>query len=210
VTTTKHDASHRFWDLLEQFKGQVDVRTDDPNWTNPYEIVRLALSHSVFPGSPLDDAIAIAFVRSGLNVRDPLHWKLLLGLFCLAHFAEWPKPAAHKLWTSARLQELDEHIAAIESRHPDFSDVAVARTLKEGKPYSKTYGQYSINYIRELIRDAKSSKREFEELLHKHLRSTRPYYESAGIEWTCELEAKLTQSFLDTARQVSGLTWKPS
>jgi hypothetical protein len=204
VTTKKHDASTRFWYLLEGYKSSGS-KTDDPDWTNPIEVIlRPSLSCSVFPGNPLDDAIAIAFAKTGLNVRDPFHWKALLGLFCLAHFAEWPKLAAQKRWTAARLEQLDKDTAEIWTRHPDFSDEAVARILKEKKSYGESYGQYAISSIRERIRDARKFKQEREELLKKHLTFTRRLYETLGVEWTSELEAEVTHSLKETARKVSG------
>jgi hypothetical protein len=204
VTAKKHDASTRFWYLLERCKS-LGIKTDDPDWTNPLDVIlRPLLSCSVLPGNPLDDAIAIAFAKTGLNVRDPSHWKALLGLFCLAHFSEWPKPAAHKRWTAARLEQLDKDTAEIWARRPDFSDKAVARILKEKKSYEETYGQYSISYIRERIRDARKSKQEREELLKKHLTYMRRIYETLQVEWTSELEAEVTHSFKETARKVSG------
>ena len=59
-----------------------DAQLDDPI----AEICRLQLSCSLVPGNPFDDAIALGFAKTGFDVRDPLQWKLLLSLFCIAHF----------------------------------------------------------------------------------------------------------------------------
>src|SRR5467141_3907759 len=68
VTAKKHDASTRFWHLLERYKS-LGAKAHDPDWTNPIEVIhRPSLSCTVLPGNPLDDAIAIAFAKTGLNV----------------------------------------------------------------------------------------------------------------------------------------------
>jgi len=122
----------------------------------------------------------------------------------LAHFGEWPKPAAHKLWTSARLEKLYEHVAEIRSRRPGLRDEAIARILKESKQYRGTYGQYSKKYIGERIRDARNSKDGFEDTLKKHLIFTRGLCEAIGLQWTSELESERSHSFKETARRISG------
>jgi hypothetical protein len=205
VTLKKDTPSRRFWDLLEEFKRHVDVKGDDPDWTNPAELFRLALSFSVLPDIPGDNAIAIAFAKSGLNVRNPFHWKLLLTLFCLAHFDKWPKRAAPKLWTHARLDALYKSVTEIESHHPQslarLSDGAIAKILRKNR--KEIYGQFTIDYLRERIRDARKAKKGFDELLRTHLKSMRLVYESASLNWTDEIEAKITASFTRTARKMS-------
>jgi hypothetical protein len=205
VTVKKDTPSRRFWDLLEEFKRHVDVKGDDTDWTNPAEMLKLALSFSVHPGNPGDDAIATAFAKSGLNVRNPLHWKLLLTLFCLAHFGEWPKRAAERLWTSARLEKLYKHVVQIESRRSQslapLGNTAIADILKKTK--KDTYGDFTIEYLRERIRDARQSRKEFDDLLQRHLKTMRVVYEGVGVKWTSEVEAKITNSFARTARKMS-------
>jgi len=203
VTARKHDASTRFWNLVQKYK-LVAPKSDDPQWNDPVNVsLRLPLSCSVAPGNPLDDAIALAFAKTGFDVRDPLQWKILLGLFCIAHLGDWKKPAAHKVWTTARLEQLNCDAAEIRSRHPEFRDEAVARNLRNATPYRVKYGRYSITYLRERLADARNSKQESENLLNANLASVRGLYKSFGIEWTSEIEAQARQSFTQAARKAS-------
>jgi len=183
VTARKHDASTRFWNLVQKYES-VAPDTGDPDWNDPSSVLlRLPLSCSIVPGNPLDDAIALAFAKTAFDVRDPLQWKILLGLFCIAHFGSWQKPAAHKVWTPALLEKLDNDAAEIWSRHPDFSDEAVARALKGAEPYRDAYGGYSVSYLRERLTDARKSKQESEKLLNTLLALTRNLYAICGAEW---------------------------
>jgi hypothetical protein len=205
MTARKHDASTRFWDLVKKYKS-LATEEEDPKWNNPFEVfLRPALSVSVQPGNILDDAIALAFAKTGFSVRNPTNWKLLLGLFCVAHFAAWPKSAAPKLWTKTRLRQLDQDAAEIWSRHADFSDEAVARNLKTTKLYRTRYGRYSIATIRERLAEARQFKREAERLLNSHLDVVRRLYASVGFEWTSAIEAEITRSFTETERKMSAL-----
>jgi hypothetical protein len=196
MTGKKHDLSSRFWSLLERAKPHLPpVRDFDPR--SPDEITRLALGYTIFPGNPMDDAIAVAFAKMGLNVRAPEHWKLVVGIFSAALVGEWPKLAAAKFWTPARLQQLQTHASEIRSRNRSIlSDKAVARILKTSQPFRDIYGQYAQATIEERIGEAKNWNRDLDELVQSHLTSIRQYYESVGLEWTDELKSKLTESYL--------------
>jgi hypothetical protein len=199
VTAKKHTQASLFWTLLEGLKKLIDLNASGLELDNPTNRhLALALSHSIFPGNVLDDAIALAFARTGLDARNPVHWKLLLGLFCAAHFGARSKLAAPKVWTPERLAKLYKDVDEVRSRRARLSDVAVARILKKNEPYSETYGQFTIDYIRERIGDAKSSRREFEETLKTYLASLRALRASFDLEWTSEIEAKYASSFIET------------
>ena len=204
---TNDTTSLRFETLLQGFKSHVDVKDDYHSLADPMLLLRMAASLTVFPGNPLDDAIAIGFAKSGLNVRDPVHWKLLLALFCIAHFGEWPKIGAPKYWIRARFEELNTHVTEIRSHHPPgFSDTAVANVLKRKRPYKETYGRFSIDYLREQIAAAKKSELEFNKLVQTHLKSMRLMHENVGVEWTNEVESREMNSFIETYRKVRGLS----
>jgi hypothetical protein len=201
---TNDATSLRFWKLLEEIKPGIDsAGVYKPDFTDPTQLFGIALNLTLIPGDPRDDAIALAFAKTGLNVNDPFHWKLLLTLFCVAHFADWPKVAAPKLWTRARLEQLHKHVTEIRIRHPGLSDAAIAKILRKNRSYRETYGQHSIDYIRERIRDAKKSELEFEELVQKHVKAVQLRYESVGVKWTSELESKTKSSFIEFARKKS-------
>jgi hypothetical protein len=203
MTSKKHDASSQFWALVAQFKGRDMIKSGDVNSSAPHEVYALrTFSQTLIPGNPIDDAIAIMFAKTGFDVRNPTHWKFLMGLLSIVHCAEWPKVAAPKLWTWARFHKLHEHIEEIQSRHPDFGDQALARALIKSKPYQATYGKYKTTYICERIRDARKWKRDFDSSLQNYLESTRRSYETVGIAWTTELEAERTHSFIDSAHLV--------
>ncbi|MGO9681102.1 MAG: hypothetical protein ACLPTZ_00555 [Beijerinckiaceae bacterium] len=118
-------------------------------------------------------------------------------------FGIWPKVAAPKRWTPAKLDELAQDAADIRSRHPDFSDEAIAKSLSGVNPYRNKYGDFSIAYLRERLADARNSQKDFEQLLEGHLIAVRRLYASFRIDWTSETEAKVTQSFKETARKFS-------
>ncbi len=201
---TNDATSRRFWKLVEEMKPGIDsAGAYKPDFTDPTWLFAMVINLTVIPGDPRDDAIALAFAETGLNVNDPFHWKLLLSLFCLAHFADWPKPAAPKLWTRSRLEQLHKDVTQIKVRHPEFTDVAIAKTLTKNKPYRETYGQHSIDHIRERIRDAKKSELAFEKVVQKYVKAVQLRYESLGVKWTTELESKTKNSFIEFARKKS-------
>jgi hypothetical protein len=201
MTARKHDASTRFWELLQQLRSIIP-KSDDPEFKDLFENAPwLSFSCSAIPGTPLDDAIILAFAKTDLNIRDPLEWKLLLGLFCIAHFGVYKKRAAPKQWTAARLHQLDFDAAEIKSRHPDFGDEAIANILKKTK--IDVYGKYTISSIRERVAQARKSKEAFEKLLADHLIATRRLHTFFGKNWTSEIEAKVKKSFIETDRKIS-------
>jgi hypothetical protein len=206
VTAKKHDPSTRFQELLRRYKTLIP-KSEDADLQDPLvRNLRLPLSFSVLPGNLLDDAISMAFSKTDLNIRDPLQWKLLLALFSMAHFATWPpKKGPTKRWTSARLRQLDEHAQEIRSRHPKFSDKAVASVLVGKNPYRDVYGEYSIPSIVERLAEAKTMKRELEALLKAHLTAVRRLFIHFEVEWTSDTEAAVRQSFLDRDREVSAV-----
>jgi hypothetical protein len=204
MTAKKHDASTRFRDLVKKYRRLAPAPPEDPEWKDPMSILhRLPLSCAVLPGNPLDDAIAVAFTETGFDVNEPLQWKLLLGLFCIAHFGEWKKLAAPKIWTAVLLEQLNHDAAEVRSRLPDLSDEAIAKSRKYTERYRNTYGKYSINYLRERLADARKSHQESEKLLNTHLTSVRRLFAFMGREWTSENEAQAVRSFKSAARKVS-------
>jgi hypothetical protein len=202
---TNDATSLRFWKLLEGMKPAIDLAgVYKPDSTDPTQILlATALNLTLIPGDPRDDAIALAFAKTGLNPNDPSHWKLLLALFSLAHFADWQKLAAPKLWTRSRLEQLHKHVAQIEARRPGLSDVAIAKILRKNSPYRETYGQYSIDYIRERIRNAKESEVALEKLAQEYVKVVQLRYESVGVKWTSELGSETKNSFIEFARNKS-------
>jgi hypothetical protein len=166
----------------------------------------MELALTLFPGNPLDDAIARGLDLTGLDSRNPSHWKLLLAVFCIAHFGEWKKHAAPKEWTRERLKKLLADTAEIESSRPPslpkLSDTALSKILSSNAPYSSTYGSFEIDSLRERIREARKYKEAFAAMLEKHLKSVQFLYEAAGLDWTPEVIAQVSMSFTKNASEM--------
>jgi hypothetical protein len=190
VTKKIYDVSTRFGELVRQYKANVQNRGES-EFKDPTELfLRASACCPIIPGSPLDDAIAVAFEKTGFNRHDPLEWKLLLGLFCLAHYAQWPKRSAPKQWTLERLDQLDQHAAEVRARRGNLSDTAVAIALTKSAQHRSLYGKYSASLIRERLGEARTAKHDFETLMQNHVAATRRLYALFGKEWTNETETE--------------------
>ena len=202
MTKRKYDVSTRFNELVRQYKANVQNQSESELKDPIHLLLRASASLTLIPGSPLDNAIAVAFDKTGFNRRDPLEWKLLLGLFCLAHFAEWPKRSAPKQWTLERLDQLDQHAAEVRARRGNLTDTAVAIALTKSTQHRSLYGKYSPNLIRERLAEAQTAKQDFEKLMQDHVAATRRLYGLFGKEWTNETETKVRRSFIDRSKRL--------
>ena len=196
----KDDSSERFWHLLAETKAFIPQKA--AAFEGELRILAADFALQLFVGNPLDDAIAIGFERTGLDPRDPMQWKTLLGLFCLAHFGETPKVAAPRTWDIARLQRLLTDADEIRKRHPALSDTAIATALKTKEIFKDVYGGFSVDTIRERIREAKKSREQFETLRKKHLEIIERVYHRVGLTWTPALARKHSASFDEMRRRV--------
>jgi hypothetical protein len=85
-----------------QFGRQTKL--SDLDWTSPDNFY-------------LMDYIKEAFADTGLDVRVPWHWRLLLHLFARAHYLK-TKP---RKWTGTSYFRLLQAEAAIRAKYPDLS-----------------------------------------------------------------------------------------
>jgi hypothetical protein len=196
MTKKKHDASTRFNYLVRKYKSMHTLNASELK--DPEQVfLRSLASCSIIPGSPFDDAITVAFQKTQFNIHDPLQWKLLLGLFSIAHYGGWPKLAAVKQWTSARLHLLAQHAAEIRALNRGLSDKSVAHNLRTSPKYKKLYGNYSINLLRERLAEAKLGETDRETTIKRHVEAMRRLYAFFGKNWTDELESVVRQSLSD-------------
>jgi hypothetical protein len=61
--------------------GDSDLNWDDPAIRDPIA----ASLWQIFPGDA-DRPVAITFEKAGLSPKNPMHWRMLFGYFCWAHF----------------------------------------------------------------------------------------------------------------------------
>lgn len=191
---TTADVGQRFLRFIEELKSRAHterIRSPDVDKNDPASVLlhafTVVFALNLYPGNPLDDAITTGFARTGLDSNDPLHWKLLLGAFCLAHFSEVRKVGAPRTWTRSVLRKLLDDVEGIQSRRQaldPLTDSAIAEILITTPQFAKAYGHLGWETIRERIREARMLHLEFLELQKKYLASVELAHSAAGIDLT--------------------------
>lgn len=84
-----------------------------------------------------DRAIIAAFEKAGLNISSPMDWRLLMEMFCWAHFGEKGKAGAPIGWTNEQYRNLlrDVHEMKIRGSRTDAEALRQIKATK-GKKYN--------------------------------------------------------------------------
>jgi hypothetical protein len=105
---------------------------------------------------PSNAPLLRAFRAAGLDHRNPLNWRTLLGCFAKAHFgAKKTKPIK---WDSAKFSALLKDYSDVKQTRPELSDLQVCNLLKRDKTYRAKYGDYNLHALRKLVRQARDPK----------------------------------------------------
>jgi hypothetical protein len=155
------------------------------------------------PNDEMDRAISLAFKAAEFDPRNPIYWKVLLGLFALTHYGEWKKEGAPVKWVPTEYDALLQDYNEVKSRKPSLKDHSIARLLKVSPPYKQRYGRLSTDRIRTLVREAKQSRTEIQVLEQVLLERRDAIFKRAGIEFSEEEKKEARASFQVAIRELS-------
>ena len=144
--------------LLEALKGDLpdvfpaDQRTLD--WEDSESILVLwALAARLNKKDKAKDrAIAIAFERANLDVRNPVSWRVLLEAFCWAHFGQKGRPGKPIFWTSERYCQLLRDVAHVKAESGLTEDKAACEEVL--KLFRSRY-RVSVIRLQKALREAR-------------------------------------------------------
>lgn len=98
------------------------------------EVTALTAIHTCFLDSHYEEAISAAFTAFELDKRNPLNWRVLLGLLAWTHFNDPRKKGRPPEWSSERYCLLLEQVDRIKARHPGrLSDSRACELLKKSE-----------------------------------------------------------------------------
>lgn len=136
-------------EIVEQIKSQFPsdyrmegdkLRLENPEFT---ALLFEAATQLDAVNRASDRAIQVAFNKAGLNVASPLDWRLLLEMFCWAHFGERGKPGKTVVWTDEKYCRLLRDVHQAKTKLKTNKDAAALRKIRETK-----FHEYPFNYDR--------------------------------------------------------------
>jgi hypothetical protein len=134
-------------------------RNDDRAITHAVEDNFAAVARIVFTLTDEDEGIRKAFEFSGLNSRNPYHFKLLLRILADAHFQSSRPRRSSRRWTPARWARLLGDYHTIKQRYPRESIRRICQRLKRERPAE--YGRLSGETLRRQLRNAANASMPF-------------------------------------------------
>jgi hypothetical protein len=157
--------------LKEQFpldfeQEQPMYELDNPEFAGALFFIAAQLDRNM----PVDRSMAIAFEAAGLDVRNALHWRLLMETFCWAHFGDKSKPGKPLYWTSERYCALLRDIHELKAG--GCKDAGAIRQLLKNR--GKKYNHVSAGRLKKALAEARSIH--FNSVLKKET------YEAASAE----------------------------
>jgi hypothetical protein len=157
-----------------------------PNLDDPLVHATLTRSALMLDKSHQQDALILrAFEAAGLDPRNPLNWRQLLGYFAEAHFGK--KTTKPVKWDQYELMVVLKDYLEVKRNHQKLKDSEICNLLMRKKPYSDKYGKYNFHALRKLARHARSPKYNLY-LRHPEMRDpllqlVRDHFERLGMPW---------------------------
>ena len=144
-----------------------------------------------------DDAVILdAFKAAGLDHRNPLHWRTLLGCFAEAHFGK--KTTKPVKWNAFELMVLLRDYLNAKHNRPKMSDLEICKLLMRDRAYKDKYGKYNLDALRKLVRRARSPKYNFYlrhlEMRDPPLQAIRNSFECRGMPWDEALGKQIAEA----------------
>jgi hypothetical protein len=144
--------------LMEDLKKQLpeenfptrDSVLSDPEWF--WLIVEMAIhldrEHAT------DRAIEAAFRAANLDPKNPLNWRVLMEMFCWAHFGKKGDAGAPRVWTDERYCELLHDVEEVKTKASvKLKDVGACKELRSR--YKEKYGNLTVERLRRALREAR-------------------------------------------------------
>lgn len=156
MKVSKFEAIKNCTDLLRQrYPKQFSKNAQAFELGNPRFLLLLWEMASTFAPNDraIDRAVTTAFSASKLDIKNPLDWRLLLEVFCWAHFGEHKKAGAPVRWTDERYCALLRHVAEAKATKRVTTDKAACAAIK--KMFASAYSAISAERLRKALREAR-------------------------------------------------------
>jgi hypothetical protein len=152
---------------------------------------------------PMHDPVRRAFRQAGLDPQNPLHWRLLIELFCYAHFGSAQRAGRPPRTDQTKLLR---EVADIKQRNPVLSTNSALKTLHKKGLFKKSNGDVlSINRLGKMYRAAHRARTE--RLNETTVNSMLQYARSENLNWT-EEEIRASMKTTSKDQQVTSHTPK--
>jgi hypothetical protein len=132
--------------VMKELAANFNARNDrgEPDFDNvPFREALANAFLTLYPANKSDAPLAKAFTKAALDPKNPFHWRLLMNLFCLAHFGRGR--GRGKEWDSTRYMKFLRDFEKVKAEKPAFNKSEVCRLLKKRHP--GTYGKLSIHRL---------------------------------------------------------------
>jgi hypothetical protein len=202
-TRAKLNADAREWvSLINQATPQ-----DEPDWDDPimHELVaRVALT--LGSGSPFNAAIEVAFKKANLDPKNPLSWRMLLEMFCWAHFGDMKSRGAPEKWNADRYCQLLGDFDRKRSSNTALSDDRVCDFLGQEPQYRMKNGKpLTADRLMRVLKEAQDPE------CNVHLKSGVDEAIAALRrfgDWSPEREIRIRQKLIEQNRQRIATSWQ--
>jgi hypothetical protein len=149
-------AEVREWaSLIDPVTSEDEVNLEDPALHDLAAGAALTLGS----GSPYNAAVELAFTKANLDPKNPLSWRLLLELFCWAHFGDKKTRGAPGKWTAERYCRLLRDFDRKKSSNVTLSDYRVCEFLSRQPQYRMKNGKpLTAGRLMKVFKEAKDPK----------------------------------------------------
>jgi hypothetical protein len=127
--------------------------------------------------SPFDEPIQRAFENAKLNIQDPVHWHILMMVFCWSIFPPKATPGSPRAWTAFRYCKLLRDAHRFNYARRDRSDLEISKKFQGYSEQPET--------LRERLREAGDPQHNTFLAVHiiRCLHTIRRGYESRDHKW---------------------------
>jgi hypothetical protein len=147
----------------------------------------------------LDKPLAAAFAAAGLDYKNPLHWKLLLREFAIAHFVPKRGGGAPIKWTADRYCRLLAQVHQLKLNNAHLTDRGACTIICKWPEYQqKSEKRLSVERLRKALREARNpdindilSRSLEQNLIHARVRC-----QQENRSWTPGIAAELRKKLI--------------
>ena len=175
-----------------------DGERDEPDWDDPNVREILAgVALTLSPTSRSCRSIVKAFRAADLDPRNPLSWRWLLEIFCVAYFGEAERGAPKK-WDTARYCQLLEDFDRISAKN-HASERQIWKLLCEQPKYKMSNGKLvSRSHLEKMLKKAKDpgTNKRLSLGVEETIAVITELYKSRQQPWSDEDENKLRATLI--------------
>jgi hypothetical protein len=197
-------------ELISLVEPEAD--RDEPDWNDPILHGLIASSAlTLVPGNRFSAPVETAFKKAKLDPINPLSWRLLLDLFCWAHFGETKRRGAPGKWNADRYCQLLQDFDLKKSGNPSMSDRRVCEFLGQQPQYQMKNGKpLSPDRLMKVLKKARNPEFNInlKSGVDRRIEALRRVREHWGLEWSAEHEARATRTLIEQNCRDIASSWR--